>query len=123
MTEIIMSSELFHVVKESSVNVIGLTIPDGLDSMELDALIDNVLAGINPAAGTLWVADLSGVAYMGSSLLGLMVNIREAIRQSGGKLILCGVAPGLARVFQNCCLERLFIFARNRAEAITMAKR
>jgi len=113
-----MSKELFNVVQESAVNVIRLTVPDGMDSIEVDTLIENVLQSITPQAKGWWIADLSGISYMGSSMLGLMVNIRERIRLSGGRLVLCGVGPGLKKIFESCCLERLFIFARSRNEAI-----
>lgn len=123
MPVVVMSQELFHVMQENSVNVIGFTVPEGLDSMEIDKLIENVLASVTPNAKGKWVADLSGVTYLGSSLLGLMVNLRERIRQSGGTLILCGVSPMLAKIFKNCCLERLFIFARTRQDAFALVKR
>jgi anti-anti-sigma factor len=122
MSVMIMSQELFHVVRESSVNVIGLTVPDGLDSIQVDSLIENILQSITPEAKGRWVADLSQVSYMGSSLLGLMVNIRERIRTSGGRLVVCGVGPGLKRIFESCCLDRLFVFAPSRNAAIANLK-
>ena len=39
--------------------------------------------------------DLTDVVYMGSSVLGLMVNVRQTIKSAGGKLVLCGMSERL----------------------------
>jgi anti-anti-sigma factor len=64
------------------------------------------------------VLDVSRVDYMGSSALGLMVNVRQRVAKSGGRLALCGLSPQLLRIFRTCCLERLFHISKTRAEAI-----
>jgi anti-sigma B factor antagonist len=123
MPETLMGNEHFNVTQESSVNILALSIPDGLDTMEIDALIDSIMEKINPNATGKWVVDLTQVKYMGSMMLGLMVNIRERIRMNGGKVVLCGLSPQMARIFQNCCLERLFTIVKTRPDAITAVKR
>ena len=66
------------------------------------------------------MVDLSQVGYMGSSMLGLFVNIRERIRQAGGTLVLCAMSPPLLRIFKTCCLERLFTIAKTRPDALAL---
>jgi anti-anti-sigma factor len=118
-----MPAERFEVSQEETVNVLRLSLPDGIDAMEIDSVIDGVLASLNGKAQGPWITDLSDVTYMGSAMLGLMVNIRQRIREAGGKLILCGMKPQLLKIFQACCLERLFDIAKTRDDAIALASR
>jgi anti-anti-sigma factor len=116
-------SERFEISVDRSVNVLRLALPDGIDTMEIDSIIDGVLGKLDGRAQGPWITDLSEVSYMGSSMLGLMVNIRQRIGQAGGKLILFGMKPQLLSIFQACCLERLFNIATTRDDAMAMASR
>jgi anti-anti-sigma factor len=118
-----MISNRFEVSQEETVQVLRLALPDQMDGMEIDTIIDSVLRSLEGKSQNSWVLDLSDVAYMGSSMLGLMVNIRERIRQGGGSLVLCGLSTQLMRIFQTCCLERLFRIAKTRPEALAIASR
>jgi len=90
-----------------------------LRSIGLSArLHESVLAEVSNQSGGNWIVDLSAMSYMGSSLLGLMVNVRQRVRQAGGKLVLCGMNPKLLQVFRTCSLERLFVIRAGRGEAL-----
>jgi anti-anti-sigma factor len=93
-------------------------LPFSMDAMEIDDLIRTVMQGLESKSQEKWVVDLTEAAYMGSSMLGMMVNIRQRIRQGGGKLALFGLSDPLMRTFQACCLERLFTISKTRAQAI-----
>ena len=69
-----------------------------------------------------WVIDLSQLSYMGSAALGLLVNLRQQIKQSGGRLVLCGLSPQLVHIFNTCCMERLFRIVKSRADAVSAAE-
>jgi len=118
-----MDSSQIQVSQDQSINVMKFNLPEWIDSLEIDGLMDLALRSLDKSAGERWIIDLSDVAYLGSAMLGLMVNLRERIRQAGGKLVLCGLSPELLRIFQACCLERLFTIAKTRPEAITAAGR
>jgi anti-anti-sigma factor len=105
-----------------SVNVLGLTLPGSLDSEEFDVLNESMLKSVSGKASDRWVLDLSGVNYMGSSVLGLMINVRQQIKSGGGQLALCGLSTPLMRIFHTCCLERLFIIMRSRQDALRALK-
>jgi len=115
-----MSSQRFQVLQEYSVNVMQFVLPVSMDTMEIDTLIEEVLKSMDSKGAEPWVVDLSQVGYMGSSMLGLFVNVRERIRQGGGTLVLCGMSPQLLRIFKTCCLERLFTIAKSRADALAL---
>ena len=113
-----MASDLFRVIPEGSVQVVELSLPQQLDSGEFDRINDALLSLFSEKPDGRWVLDLTGLAYMGSSALGLMVNIRQKVKQAGGKLALCGLSPRLMQIFRTCCLERLFTIKSVRADAV-----
>jgi anti-anti-sigma factor len=113
-----MAENLFRVSKDGAVNIVELVLPQQLDSEEFDRLNESLLEVLTPHPEANWVLDLSGLSYMGSAALGLMVNIRQRIKQAGGKLALCGMSPRLLRIFETCCLEKLFTIKATRADAV-----
>jgi len=112
------SKPLFKITAGASpIHVLELMLPDNLDSLAIDELIKQILAGVSQPGGGRWIIDLTKVIYMGSAMLGLLVNIRQHIRRAGGKLALCGLSPQLLGIFQSCCLERLFTIVKTRGQA------
>jgi anti-sigma B factor antagonist len=118
-----MSPELFQIEDEGSTRILALTLPAVIDAEIFDKLNESITSAIAGSPHASWVLDLSNVAYMGSSMLGLMVNARQTIKAAGGKLVLCGMSDRLMRVFQACCMERLFTITRSRAEAVRVVGR
>ena len=108
----------FQVSQVGAVNVVTLLLPEMMDSQEFDRLNDEILMAISSSTEGRWVFDLANLSYMGSSSLGLMVNLRQRIKELGGELILCNISPQLLRILRTCCLERLFPTARTREDAL-----
>ena len=102
--------------------MLELILPTSIDSSELTAeRVGLDVLGREPGAG--WVLDLSRVAYMGSAVLGLMVNIRQVVMKAQGKIVLFGMNDRLMRIFETCCMERLFKIVPGRIEAIRHASK
>lgn len=116
-----MPENLFRLSRAGPVNLIELTLPIGLDIGEFDRLNDAILALLSNEPHGRWVIDLSHLDYMGSAALGLMVNIRQKVKQAKGVLVLCGLSPRLLQIFRTCCLENLFKIVRSREEAMEIA--
>src|SRR5690606_7434102 len=95
--------------------------PDTLDSVEFDRLNERLLAAVSKEPHRTWIFDLSQSSYLGSAVLGLLVNLWQRIRSAEGSLILCGLSPRLAEVFQATSLVRLFTIVRTREEALRLA--
>jgi anti-anti-sigma factor len=116
-------AEFFRVHTIDSAQVIELFLPDTIDPLEFDRLNDSIQALLdqdtNGAAGR-WVLDLGRVTYMGSAMLGLLVNLRHRIKKAGGRLVLCGLSARLTEIFRTCCMERLFTITRTRPEALRL---
>jgi anti-anti-sigma factor len=113
-----MSQDWFAVSSDGAVQVLSLAVPPHMDSADIDRLHELVLSAIGTRPASRWVIDLAAMSYMGSALLGLMVNVRQRVRQGGGKLVLCGMSDKLHQVFKTCSLERLFIIRNGRDEAV-----
>jgi anti-sigma B factor antagonist len=115
-------ADLFQVSVVGVVQVIRLELPEALDSGEFDRLNESVLGviGKQPAGG--WVVDLSALEYAGSSVLGLLVNIRQRVKQSGGRLVICGLSNLLIQIFKTCSLERMFVVRKSLDEAVARAR-
>ncbi|HET6252061.1 MAG TPA: STAS domain-containing protein, partial [Tepidisphaeraceae bacterium] len=97
-----MPQNLFQVSTVDSAHIVELSIPTSLDSGEFDVINEALkeLVKTGPAAG--WVFDLSRLTYMGSAALGMLVNIRQQVKQGGGRIALCGLSPRLLQIFQTC---------------------
>jgi anti-anti-sigma factor len=113
-----MAKDFVQVTTVQSVSVIDLWLPEQLDSEEFDRLNQSLLKVLDGKINGKWLLDLSAVDYMGSSVLGMMINVRQHIKTGGGKLALSGLTPRMAQIFRTCCLEKLFAISRTRDEAI-----
>jgi anti-anti-sigma factor len=113
-------SKFFRIHNHGSINVLELELPDQIDSAEFDRLNESLLGTLESTAGT-WIIDLSRVSYMGSAMLGLIINLRQQINNMRGTLVLCGLSQRLVGIFRTCCMERLFTIARTRDDAFKLA--
>lgn len=111
-------ADLFHTTSIGAVQVIRLELPTMLDSAEFDRLNESLLGEVGKRPEGAWVLDLSLIHYAGSSLLGLMVNVRQCIKQANGRLALCGMSDRLLQIFRTCSLERLFDIRRDADDAV-----
>jgi anti-anti-sigma factor len=115
-----MPRDFVQVTMIRSVNVIDLWLPEHLDSEEFDRLNQSLMRELDAKISGRWLLDLSDVDYMGSSVLGLMINIRQHIKTGGGHLVLNGLSARLGQIFRTCCLEKLFQISKTREEGIRM---
>ena len=115
-----MPSDFFNLRQVRTVHVIELTLDNSLESDQFDRLNESLLAALDASPGGAWVIDVSAVHYMGSSVLGLFVNLRQHLKTSKGQLALCGLSPRLVEVFEASSLVRLFTIRKTAAEAVAM---
>lgn len=119
-----MPSELytFGQTTGDAPRVIELRLPLQLDVLTFDdlntALLDHVQAN-----GGNYIIDLSGTDYVGSAVLGLLVNIRSRIKRAGGQLVLCSLSPRILEIFRVGSLESLFTIAPTREAAVGKLKK
>jgi len=118
-----MSQHQYRVSTEGKVHVVELTLPVVVDAAEFDRLNEAIEHATEGSAGGRWVLDLTQVQYIGSAMLGLMVNVRQRIKSGGGRLVLCGLSSHLAKALATCSLHTLFTITDTRADAVRKADR
>jgi anti-sigma B factor antagonist len=64
------------------------------------------------------LVDLTGVSFMDSSALGVLVNAAKALRCSGGRLVLVADDPRVTRVFEITGLGQVFRIESSLPEAV-----
>lgn len=117
------SRDLYRVHSAGDVTVIELLLPDILDPLDFDRLNEALLTIIGNNPNGAWVLDLAPTTYMGSAVLGLLVNLRQRLKTSGGRLALCSLSPALLGVFHACSLQRLFEITLTRNDAMAILRR
>ncbi len=67
------------------------------------------------------IFDFGTVKFFSSQVLGLLLDVRKKLAESGGQVVVSGINPQLHRVFKITNLDKVFQFFPNREEAIKMA--
>jgi anti-anti-sigma factor len=55
-----------------------------------------------------WLLDFTGVEYMSSAFIGVLVRFQKRIRKSGGEVILTGVGEPIRRVLLISGITKIF---------------
>ena len=54
------------------------------------------------------ILNFANVKFMTSAMLGLLIRVNKKVRQRGGRLALCNVAPKIREVFEITQLTKVF---------------
>ena len=76
------------------------------------------LADVLELGGRQILVDLTGVSFMDSTALGVLVDAARALKSSGGHLVLVADDPRLTRVFEITGLRRVFRIEASLPEAV-----
>lgn len=119
-----MSSPLY-TLDESDPHAAIIVLRIGLD-VDVDSFNDITASLIDAwplSTGRNVIVDLSQSRYMGSVLLGLLINIRSRVRAGSGKLVVVGASQRLIEVFRSANLDRLIVLAPTRADGFAFLSR
>ena len=64
------------------------------------------------------IVDLTGVTFMDSFALGILVREAKRLREHGGKCVVVADDPRILRVFEITGLDRMFGIERSLAEGV-----
>ena len=87
---------------------------DTTTSGALEARLASALAGASPQV----VVDLSGVDYISSAGLRVLLVAARRVQAGGGRLALCAMGPPVRQVFQLAGFLPLFTIEETREAAI-----
>jgi anti-anti-sigma factor len=65
-----------------------------------------------------FVVDFGSVSRMSSAMLGKLIAFHKKVKQAGGQVTLCSLAPDLYLKFQNTRLHTIFRICPNEQEAL-----
>lgn len=66
------------------------------------------------------VLDMSGVGYMNSAGIGMVVECFKKFKENGGRVALCGLTPDITKLFEVTKLDRYIEIYRDQEEAVRM---
>ncbi|GMW03217.1 MAG: hypothetical protein AMXMBFR84_43520 [Candidatus Hydrogenedentota bacterium] len=69
------------------------------------------------------IVDMSGVDYISSGGLRILVMVSKTLAKSGGRIVLCGLTPFVAEVFQITNLASLYTILPNVTDALATLSR
>ena len=107
----------FRISTEQDAFVIQFHLPSEIEALEFDLLNQQLADAISAHIGGRWIVDLTTVAYAGSALLGMLINIRTRVRKSRGTMVLCRMDPLLERVLRAGSMDKLFLIVDTREAA------
>jgi anti-sigma B factor antagonist len=63
------------------------------------------------------ILNLSGVSYMDSSAIAVLVEALQKVRKAGGKICLTGLQPRVKGLLEIARLDQIFVLAKDDTEA------
>jgi anti-anti-sigma factor len=105
-----------------AVLILELMVPRNVDMYEFDRVNEEIARVTDEDPAGRWVLDMSGSDYIGSAILGVLVNVRQRIRGGGGHLSVCCLSDALIHAMRTCSLYNLFSIAETRADAVRLVK-
>jgi len=102
--------------KENGITI--LAVNGNLDAEGTQALEEKVLALLE-AGETSLLFDFSGLDYINSSGLRILVLAYQRLRKASGKVAICGVRDYIQEVFEVSGYDKIFPLFRDRAGAMS----
>jgi anti-anti-sigma factor len=110
---------MVNVLREKNVTVVDLGGKyEALNEEILQRFSDALLEEAGKAEPPRVVVDLSGIGYVGSNFLEILVRGWKRLKQRQGTMVLCGVSPFCADILRITRLNSLWTVYPSRQEAI-----
>jgi anti-anti-sigma factor len=101
-------------------NVLAISISGRVEINTAPKLKQNVMGPIESGERQLLV-DLSGLEYISSSGLGVLLHAAKTLEKQKGSVMLCALKPHIKEVFQICGFTKIFPLYETREEALKAA--
>lgn len=113
-----MANELFRVEDYAGVLVVKFVEHALLESMRIEQLGQGLYTLAEQGEKRRLVIDFTAVRSLSSHMLGILLKLRGKLADKQGSMALCGLRPELMKVFTITCLDKVFRFFPNDAEAL-----
>ena len=91
-----------------------------LDAVTVPQFRDELMRQV-PAAGPRLVVDLSGLHFMDTSAIHVLVSVNNRVMDRGGLLVVAAAPPAVARVLSLAGADQVMPVAGSMAEALALA--
>jgi anti-sigma B factor antagonist len=116
-----MASNTSLLVQQiKSVTIVNFGDAAMLDSAHIDRIGQELYDLVERYNRTRLVLDFSGVRFMSSQALAVMINLRKKMDAAKGHLVICALKPELRKIFHITKLEKLFEFQPNEEKALNV---
>jgi len=95
-----------HAVREGTVVRLSVSGCDAIDSANAAEVKTEAIRLLGDASDV--VVDLSGVDFLDSAGVGVLVGLFKQARLRGGRARFCGLTPGVRSVLELIRLDRIF---------------
>ncbi len=89
-----------------------------LDSAVIEAIGRDLYALVDEKATRKIILDFTGVNFLASQAIGVLITLRKKADAIKGRVAICGLKDQLRQVFSIMKLEHLFSFHTNETEAL-----
>jgi anti-anti-sigma factor len=111
-----------EIAHERDGDVVVVRLSGRLDSSTAKAAEDSITAAIAGIETPRIVFDLSGLAYISSAGLRVLLVTSKKIKQTGGRMALCGLTAGVREVFSISGFDTILSLQPGRSAAIAAVR-
>ena len=110
LTEIFMEpiSPKISVEYAGQATIITFTEEKILEDKDIQALDKSIMGVIEQSSGINLVLDFSGVKFLSSAVLGLLIKLSKRIYEQDGQLRLCSINTKIYEIFRITRLTKIF---------------
>lgn len=109
---------LLQIERKDGIALVTFAQPVALDSRRIEAMEQEFNQLLASTDSQQIILDFSSVQMIGSQALGVLLNVRRQLDETGGTLFISGVDPKLYRVFRVTQLDGLFEFFPDNESAV-----
>jgi anti-sigma B factor antagonist len=99
-------------------NAVIVSVNGEIDLHNSAELRTALLRSLAPKPPKKFVLNLSGVPYMDSSAVAVLVELLQKVRPGGGQVFLAGLQPRVKGLLEIARLDTIFILVASEAEAL-----
>jgi anti-sigma B factor antagonist len=100
-------------------HVVVVAVAGDLDAVTVQQFRDELMRQV-PAAGRRMVVDLSGLQFMDTSAIHVLVSVNNRVMAGGGLLVLAGAQPVVARVLALAGADEVMPVVGTVADALAL---
>lgn len=107
-----------EVIRHDSIIVVRVLDTQLLDEQSIQEVSSEIIEAIQNATPPLLILDFSHVQFLSSAALGMLLKLRQDVKQVSGQVHLAGIRPEVMEVFKITRLDGLFQFHPDADEAV-----